>query len=624
MHDPQPVRTRTTRRRRRARAVLAAALTPALLTTLSLGACAGESGLGGAGPGPLRMLSRALDTNLSLLDPPPGGPLIEGGSASGSYLAGRFALESGEYARAADDLDRALAADPENLELRRQVFLLRLASGDFAPAVAAAGAIVEIDGSADEPLLLLALDRARAGDFAAARELLQRIGERGAVGLVTPILDAWAAFGAGAVGEALARLGDGGGGDDQGLDLLRRYHRALMLDLAGRPAEALALLEGAGRPPPDGAPAPAAARPLRITQTLVQLRLDTGDRGGAERLVAEAQAADPDDPQLEALAAAVGQARPRLVPVTDPATGMADALVGIGEALLEQEAGAQALLLARAAEFLAPRMADAQLLVGRVLLGQGNAAAAALALERVPASAPQSWLARQLRAQALRELGRTEEAVRLLRAMADERPRRADALVALGDLHRRDERFAEAEAAYAEAIRRLPAVGREAWRLLYARGMALERLKRWDEAEAALKRALELEPDQPLVLNYLGYSWVDQGRNLDEAKAMLHKAVELRPEDGFIVDSLGWAYFRLGEFEKAATYLERAVELEPGDPVINDHLGDAYWRVGRVREARFQWQRALSLKPEPDVASQIETKLARGLPEQAGAGPTRG
>ena len=96
---------------------------------------------------------------------------------------------------------------------------------------------------------------------------------------------------------------------------------------------------------------------------------------------------------------------------------------------------------------------------------------------------------------------------------------------------------------------------------------------------------------------------------------MLHKAVELKPDDGYIVDSLGWAYYRLGEFDKAATYLERAVEIEPGDAVINDHLGDAYWRVGRVREARFQWQRALSFKPEPDVASQIQAKLDRGLPE---------
>ena len=145
------------------------------------------------------------------------------------------------------------------------------------------------------------------------------------------------------------------------------------------------------------------------------------------------------------------------------------------------------------------------------------------------------------------------------------------------------------------------------------RGIAHERTRRWPQAEADLLKALELEPDQPFVLNYLGYSWVDQGLNLDRAKEMLHRAVDLRPEDGYIVDSLGWAYYRLGENDKAVTYLERAVELQPGDPVLNDHLGDVYWRVGRTREARFQWQRALTFEPESDQVPLIQKKLANGL-----------
>jgi tetratricopeptide (TPR) repeat protein len=576
------------------RRLLAAALAPALMA-LSLGACAAEP------PASLPFVSRAFATNFS--SEPGGGPPIEGGSAAGSYLVGRFAIESGDYVAAAESLDRALAADPENLDLRRQVFLLRLANGDDERALAAAASLVEIDAGADEPLLLLALDRVRAGKHAQARDLLQRVSERGATGLVLPVLDAWAAFGAGDVKGALAKIG--GESSEQPLYLLRRYHRALMLELSRRPAEAAPLLEGeAGRP---------GGAPLRITQSLAQVRLDQGDRDGALKVITDAQAASPQDPQLAALRAALDNGK-RLVPVADARTGMADALVGVAEALLDQQASAQALLLARMAEFLAPEMGDTRLLVGRVLLDQGNAAAGVEALSSIPDESPQSWAGRLLRAGALRELDRTGEAIALLRGMAAERPQRTDALVALGDLLRRDERFADAEKAYGEALQRLGTAGGESWRLLYARGMSLERLQRWDEAEVALQRALELQPDQPLVLNYLGYSWVDRGKNLDQAKGMLHKAVELKPDDGYIVDSLGWAYYRLGEFDKAATYLERAVEIEPGDPVINDHLGDAYWRVGRVREARFQWQRALSFKPEPDVASQIQAKLERGLP----------
>ena len=202
--------------------------------------------------------------------------------------------------------------------------------------------------------------------------------------------------------------------------------------------------------------------------------------------------------------------------------------------------------------------------------------------------------------------------MKLLEQMAQEAPERSDALIAMGDLLRGKDRFAEAESAYTRAIHGCPVEPQRLAPVLCPRHHL-----RADQALAPGRsrsaQAFDLEPDQPFVLNYLGYSWVDQGLNLDRAKAMLHRAVELRPDDGFIVDSLGWAYYRLGESDKAVTYLERAVELEPGDPVLNDHLGDVYWRVGRQREARFQWQRALTFKPEPDAVAAIQAKLANGL-----------
>jgi len=148
---------------------------------------------------------------------------------------------------------------------------------------------------------------------------------------------------------------------------------------------------------------------------------------------------------------------------------------------------------------------------------------------------------------------------------------------------------------------------------LYARGISLEQTKQWPRAEADFLKALEFRPDQPYVLNYLGYSWVDQGLNLDKARGMIKKAVSLRPNDGYIVDSLGWAHYRLGEYADAVRELERAAELRPEDPVINDHLGDAYWRVGRQTEARFQWLRALGLEPKPGLAAILKEKIKSGL-----------
>ena len=129
-----------------------------------------------------------------------------------------------------------------------------------------------------------------------------------------------------------------------------------------------------------------------------------------------------------------------------------------------------------------------------------------------------------------------------------------------------------------------------------------------------MKKALELFPDQPLVLNYLGYSWVDQGVHLEEGMDMIRRSVEQRPDDGYIVDSLGWAYYRTGNYDEAVKNLERAVLLKPDDPTINDHLGDAYWRVGRTLEANFQWSQAKDFKPDDDELATIEKKLKEGLP----------
>jgi Flp pilus assembly protein TadD len=233
--------------------------------------------------------------------------------------------------------------------------------------------------------------------------------------------------------------------------------------------------------------------------------------------------------------------------------------------------------------------------------------------ERVPSTSPLSHNARIQRALNLDQLDRTDEAVADLERIVEANASDREAALALGNILRARKKFAECADVYSKAIDSVPRTDKSDWMVLYFRGICYERSKQWPKAEADMKTALELSPDQPLVLNYLGYSWVDQGINLDEGMRMIRRAVEQRADDGYIVDSLGWAYYRMGDFENAVKYLEQAVELKPEDPTINDHLGDAYWRIGRRLEASFQWAHARDLSPEPEDLAKILEKLKTGL-----------
>jgi tetratricopeptide (TPR) repeat protein len=239
--------------------------------------------------------------------------------------------------------------------------------------------------------------------------------------------------------------------------------------------------------------------------------------------------------------------------------------------------------------------------------------------DRIPAGTPLQGSIEIRKAFNLNSLDRVDEAKALLEKVAAEDPKDLKALDALGNIMRSRKRYAEAAEYYTRATEIIQKPERRHWTYYYSRGTCYERLKKWPQAEADLQKALQLYPDQPLVLNYLGYSWIDQNRNLKQGMALIEKAVSLKPDDGYIVDSLGWAHYRLGNYKEAVRFLERAVELRPEDPVLNDHLGDALWRVGREREARYQWEQSLTLQPEPEDADKIKKKLAKGLTPKAQA-----
>ena len=522
-------------------------------------------------------------------------------STLGSYLAGRYAHARGDYAVAAEHFQRVLHQDPGKPALLRRAVSLLVANGRVEDAAALALGLVEIDGRARLARLVLGLQDVVDGDFESALSRIGAIPREGVYSFVLPLAEGWLHAGAGSGEAALDALAPLAAREPYRPFFL--LHAGLMHDLSGEQAEAEALLREAvavsrGSHRPVAALGRLLARDGRIDEARAvyeRFRTQNPENAWVGRALARVEA--------DASAPFVADAR----------EGLAEAMLGAAVAMPQREIGDAGLIYARLALFLRDDLDAARFAIGEILEAVELFGAAVAAYRSIPSGSDYGWAARLRAAAGLAGLDRTDEAVAALSAMAEERPERSDAASALGDALRLSERYEEAASAYDTAIGRIAAVGERHWRLFYLRGIAFERIGAWPPAEADFLRALELQPDQPLVLNYLGYSWIEQGRNLDTAKTMIEKAVELRPDDGYIVDSLGWAAYRLGDYEEAVHQLELAVELQPGDPVINDHLGDAYWQVGRLNEARFQWRRVLTLEPEDDLAGRVRRKLVDGL-----------
>ncbi len=526
---------------------------------------------------------------------------IRRGTIVGNYLAGLHAMHIGDYREAARRFETALKGDPENADLQRQIFLLNLASGEFPVALELARNLEMAEPKLETAELLLAFDDAKKDDYQSSLERINNLDERGAIGVVQPLLYAWVLVGNESTDEAIEAL------DSQANEALAEkaaYYRGIVevladrFDEADRTFEALLSSEEANQP--------------ALIEAWAHVQMALGNDQLVKDRLDDLDALSLESERIQALIARVEADEPIPLPISSPTEGMADVMFTLALFFDQQNILPEAMRFSRLASFLRPDDGGVWLEIGRTALSMDNPEEAIRAFAMVEQESPYYWEAQRAHALALFDLDRKEEAYAMLDEMGQDH---VDAAIALGDLLRSEERYGDAEVAYSDVIESIGEPDDVGWRLFYNRGITYERTDRWELAEADFLKALDLSPDQPFVLNYLGYSWVDQGMNLDRAKEMLHKAVEQRPRDGFIVDSLGWAFYRLGDFDQAVEYLERAVELEPGDPVLNDHLGDAYWRVGRVREARYQWDRALTLDPEEKDIIEIEAKLENGLPE---------
>lgn len=540
-----------------------------------------------------------------LAEQPPAVDAGATGSLAGFYLAARQAGLDKDLAAAAGFYGAALEKDPGNDELLDRSVLMNVASGDIPRAAEFARDLLERNPRDQVALIALAVHELRTGDNTGAIATVEKLGELGGQlqELVAALMKAWAITADGNAAQAVNLLDDLKG--PTWFDTFTTLHAGLIADQARLFEIAAERLKTAYDRDPGA---------VRVVDAYARVLARSGKADEARGVLAEfEQRVGGNDQFTGPLRAEIdaGEVAPQ---ITDPRAGLAEALFGIGSAVGREGGDTFAASLLQLSLYLAPDAYFPAMALGQVLESMNQYEAAIATYRRIPDGSPLKRTAQVQEALNLNILERHDEAIAILKDLVAAEPSDIPTAVALGNVYRSREKFPEASEIYTTAIESFAdGVPDTYWTLYYYRGIARERTGQWTAAEKDFRKALEMEPENPLVLNYLGYSYIDRHENLDEALDMVKRAVAQRPDDGYIVDSLGWAYYRLGRYEDAVTELERAVQLKPADPVINDHLGDAYWRVGRRLEAMFQWSHARDSAPEADALKTILEKLANGL-----------
>ena len=533
---------------------------------------------------------------------------------AGAYLAASVAASQSDYKSAAAWYARAVLADPANPALLDGAVISYLGVGEMGLAAEMARRLIDTGTKSQTAYLALIAKNARADDYTAI--LKDAAAGNSAGALMDDLVVAWANLGSGQMSQAIETFDKIA--KTKGLEAFGLYHKALALAQAGD-------FEGA-----DGILSGRAAGPLVVMRrgVIAHVEILSQLERNPEAIALIDRSFPPgSDLQVDDLRRRLVAGEPLPFDIVRNATdGLAEVFFTTATALNGEADDSYTMIYARIAAHLRPDHTEAILMTAALLEKQGQHDLATDVYAMIPPGDPAFHIAEIGRADATFSAGSPEASLEILQALARSHGQLLTVQLALGDGLRRQERFAEAIKPYDAAIAMVATPGPQHWSIFYSRGICHERNGAFDLAEADMRMALQLEPDEPQVLNYLGYSLVDRGEKLDEALAMIERAVAGRPDSGYIIDSLAWAYYRLGRYPEALAPMEQASLLEPVDPVVTDHLGDVYWAVGRTREAEFQWHRALSFEPLEKDAARIRLKLEIGLDAvlaQEGATPLK-
>ena len=522
----------------------------------------------------------------------------------GEYLAGLHAARHNDLGAAADFNQQALLLAPDNQMILRKSFILFIADGRYDAALKVGQKLDDLGVSDSMVQMFLFLGQVKARDYEPALLRLDGIANAGVYGLFKPLFKSWVLMAQGKTAEAEA--GMTALLEDKSFKDFKGFHAGLFYDYLGKTQRAEELYAGSLVVP--------GAMSLRTVEAYGVLLRRLGRDGDARQLYLNYLEKAPDNAQLQRALKDLDQGRRAQSIITSENDGLAEIFYTAANFLIQDNIRSPAISYLRFSNYLKADFYLADFLLGQIFEADKYYAGALESYGRIAESHPSYFNARLQMAWVLEKMNKLDQAIAAMTELSARFPDNREALGALGDINRMNSRFVAAGKSYTKYLDGLEALEEKHWSIFYTRGIVYEQAKKWPQAEADFLKALELRPDQPQVLNYLAYSWVDQGINVEKARKMLERAVELRPYDGYIIDSLGWALYRIGDMPKAVEYLEKAVLLQTDDWAINDHLGDAYWAVGRKYEARFQWRHALSLKPDEEIIVTIETKIKDGKP----------
>lgn len=528
-------------------------------------------------------------------------------SLYGAYLAGRVAHIRQDFDNAAEYYKIVIDKDAGNTSLNRMVYSILSSLGQIEQATPYARKEIEIGNTESVAPLIVAINDFADSRYADSRHSIELIKDKAHTTLINPLFVAWTYAGEKNEADAIASI-------DKiekapYLDTMKLFHKGMIYDYLGNREKAEEMYGEIIQ-----------KHYTNVTYRLLEIITDFYVRNGDKETALKIFGRYNDDGLLSILLTnidkQINQANENSPAIIDtPQKGLAEALFNIGTIFRSSVGGTEfAQIYTAASSYLNPDYDISQIALANILEEEGLLKEANKYYGQIGKNSGSYFIARAKIIENLSTMKEYGEAEKQIKSLLNDYPDNTQLLSDLGNVYSSMERHDKAVEYYQKAIANSKGDDRDLWSVYYAMAVSYDKLNQKIAAEQNLQKALELSNQNPNILNYLGYSWLEQGRNIDKAADMILASYQKYPYEGHILDSLGWLYFKLGMYQKAVEFLEQATAINPGNAVINDHLGDAYWFAGRKNEASFQWNHALDLKEDADSLdkSLIKSKLEDG------------